>query len=233
MATGTGFEPVISAVTGQRVDHYTNRPLNVLGTGTPDPLPTFNGGDADNRSPSFDSVEGRDPAFESVAHLGIDQVGVLTHVDVHGIEHWTRHEEPHIRGSLPTMNAEQTARFWSRVDQSGGFDACWPWMKGKTREGYGMFKIGKRNYPAHRIAYMLVHGAPEPHLEIDHLCDNPPCCNPGPLHHRAVTHQQNLARSLVTTTCKYGHEGREYRKRCVICFSEKRRAKYAAQKASA
>lgn len=35
------------------------------------------------------------------------------------------------------------ARFWSKVDKSGGKNACWPWMAGSFPPGYGVFWYDK------------------------------------------------------------------------------------------
>lgn len=77
-------------------------------------------------------------------------------------------------------------RFWKYVDTSAGPNACWPWLAHCDRDGYGRFsyKSGKRG--AHVVAYELTNGplpdlvAGEP-VELMHLCDNPPCCNPAHL----------------------------------------------------
>lgn len=70
-------------------------------------------------------------------------------------------------------------RFWSRIDQSGGPDACWPFLVagGRLPKRYGLFKLRGRSIGAHRVAFFLTHGYwPEPYGL--HSCDNPPCCNP-------------------------------------------------------
>ena len=77
-------------------------------------------------------------------------------------------------------------RFWTKVDRSGGPDACWPWMGHRTRQGYGQVKILGKSTPAHRVAWELTNG-PIPlgdHFGTTcacHRCDNPPCCNPAHL----------------------------------------------------
>jgi hypothetical protein len=74
-------------------------------------------------------------------------------------------------------------RFWEKVDKRGP-DECWPWLDVPNAWGYGMFRIGKRKRPAHRLAYEFTHG-PIPSQAPDgrrmfacHKCDNPICCNP-------------------------------------------------------
>lgn len=81
-------------------------------------------------------------------------------------------------------NARLAARFWSHVDQSGGPDACWPWLGARNEDGYGL--VSKRTYGdqrAHRVALACKLGRPVLlGLYALHACDNPPCCNPAHLH---------------------------------------------------
>jgi hypothetical protein len=88
--------------------------------------------------------------------------------------------------SQPCANAarrdELPRRFWSRVDRSGGPDACWPWQGSFGTAGYGQFRLPDANISAHRMAYTLTYGpipADRPH--VLHTCDNRPCCNPAHL----------------------------------------------------
>lgn len=73
---------------------------------------------------------------------------------------------------------DSVARFWSKVDKSGGDDDCWPWRGTRNREHYGRVYCGKRRVAAHRIAYLLAIGPVPDGLFVCHACDNPPCCNP-------------------------------------------------------
>jgi hypothetical protein len=81
---------------------------------------------------------------------------------------------------LPAISAKVAARFWSKVDRSGGSDACWPWIAGRFSNGYGAFRVGGRPHAAHRVALVL-SGAELGGLAALHHCDNPPCCNPAHL----------------------------------------------------
>ncbi len=75
-------------------------------------------------------------------------------------------------------------RLWSKIDRSGGPDACWPWTTDSVfRNGYGQFTYmadGKCvHIQAHRMVWIFVNGPIEPpSLLALHTCDNPPCCNP-------------------------------------------------------
>ena len=85
----------------------------------------------------------------------------------------------------PAQTAEQFARrFWQRVDQSGGAEACWAWRGSCGPAGYGQVAwqgLPGRVATTHRIAWELTHGAIPADLWVLHRCDNPPCCNPAHL----------------------------------------------------
>lgn len=84
------------------------------------------------------------------------------------------------KGAAASITEEIVARFWSKVDTSGGPDACWPWKFGRDRDGYGKFQFGPRDgqvfFRAHRFALEVSSG--ETGVAVLHSCDNPPCCNP-------------------------------------------------------
>src|SRR5690606_29588626 len=76
-------------------------------------------------------------------------------------------------------------RFWSKVDQSGGPEACWPYLGGRDKDGYGRFAIGsrsdgsRRTVRAHRFAFEAAKSESVPGDKLlCHTCDNPACCNP-------------------------------------------------------
>lgn len=72
-------------------------------------------------------------------------------------------------------------RFWSKVDTSGGRDACWPWTGSRDTAGYGQFMLahGFRLERAHRLAWAFWNHRLLPADRIAcHHCDNPSCCNP-------------------------------------------------------
>lgn len=74
-------------------------------------------------------------------------------------------------------------RFWSKVDKSGGSDACWPWTAGTYKGGYGQFwcKETKQGRRAHAVALELHTGEVAGGRLACHTCDNPGCCNPAHL----------------------------------------------------
>lgn len=99
--------------------------------------------------------------------------------------------------ALPIPGRVDAANFWSKIDQANEGE-CWNWRAGKTKFGYGRFRIGDRLYSAHRIAYVLANG----HLPVGigyhgfvvmHACDNPACCNPA---HLSIGTNRDNARDM-------------------------------------
>lgn len=90
-------------------------------------------------------------------------------------------------------------RFWNQVDRSSA-DACWPWL-GHTAGSYGKYmqRVAgkKRNFTAHRVAYVLQRGQIPDGAVLDHLCRNRLCVNPG--HLEPVTQRENNARGRGVT----------------------------------
>lgn len=78
------------------------------------------------------------------------------------------------------------ARFWAKVDKSGGSDACWLWTASKNKHGYGHLKADGAMIRAHRIAWAITNGQ-IPHdgsyhgICVCHKCDVKLCCNPSHL----------------------------------------------------
>jgi hypothetical protein len=62
---------------------------------------------------------------------------------------------------------------------------------------------------SHRAVYLTLKGSIPDGMDLDHLCRNPPCCNPD--HLEPVTRRENLARApsiIYARTgerCKNGH----------------------------
>lgn len=96
------------------------------------------------------------------------------------------------------------------VDAATG---CWNWTASLfARTGYAQFRYSpQKNGRGHCWAYEHYVGPVPPGLQLDHLCRNKRCVNPG--HLEAVTAQENVLRSdnacglnARKTHCKHGHE---------------------------
>lgn len=142
------------------------------------------------------------------------------------------------------------ARLLSKVDDSGGPDACWPYTGAINSHGYGNFYLEGRYLGAHRAAWLLLVGPISEGLEVDHDCHNRSRCAGGPrcLHRRCVnwenhlqlaTHRDNdlagrgqSAKNVLKTHCPadheytsentYWHGGRRFCRKC-HAESERRR----------
>jgi hypothetical protein len=83
-------------------------------------------------------------------------------------------------------------KYWSRVDKSGGDDACWL-LWSRHREYLVLYpqqlKVNGR-WPYHyQVAYMIANGPIPTGLVVRHRCGRDACCNPR--HLTIGTHRQN------------------------------------------
>jgi len=84
-------------------------------------------------------------------------------------------------------------------------DDCWHFAGHHDKLGYGIIYGENNQYPAYRVMYEYMVGRIPDGLEIDHLCESPPCINPA--HLEPVTHRENTLRYYRRRThCKNGHE---------------------------
>jgi hypothetical protein len=140
------------------------------------------------------------------------------------------------------------ARFFAKVMKTD--DGCWLWMGFRWKSGYPRFwaddPIGvspKRDWRAHRWAYLRFRGPIPEGLQPDHLCRNPGCVNPW--HLEAVSARENTLRGNTVSgnnarkvVCLKGHSlGGENlymtpdgRRQCRVCGAE--RGKRAVERRS-
>lgn len=124
------------------------------------------------------------------------------------------------------IRTDPTRRFYASVSP-GADSGCWLWIGARDFKGYGVFYLNGKKQRAHRVSWRLAGGDVPAGMELDHLCRNRRCVNPG--HLDLVTHQENMRRSVRArfTTCPNGHEltaentrwqegGR--RRRCRTCY---------------
>lgn len=89
------------------------------------------------------------------------------------------------------MKQDLKKRFYAYVAQTYSNNDCWEW-KGACRDGrYGVFRIDRKVYYAHRVAAWLAGltanlNAPSRTAQyikdfVLHMCDNVKCCNPAHL----------------------------------------------------
>ena len=92
-------------------------------------------------------------------------------------------------------------------------ESCMEWPFYRMKGGYGRLWLGGKLYLVHVTAFEEWYGPVPDGLEIDHLCQNPPCYNP--FHLEAVTRSENVlrgrlpevnrARFALITECPQGH----------------------------
>lgn len=68
-------------------------------------------------------------------------------------------------------------RYESKVDRSGGPEACHPWAASVNQAGYGNFRADGKMQLAHRWAYSRFVAPLRDDEVVRHSCDNPPCQN--------------------------------------------------------
>jgi hypothetical protein len=130
---------------------------------------------------------------------------------------------------IPDLEPRDLVRFWMKVKKTGG---CWEWQSNKSHNGYGLFKIGKIDYRAHRVSLQLSGFILEPKMTIDHLCRNRACVNPE--HMEQTTQKENTLRGISfsaknaqKTHCpknhKYDRINSRCRRICSICENERKK----------
>jgi hypothetical protein len=103
-------------------------------------------------------------------------------------------------------------RFWSKVDRSGGPDACWPWRRAINESGYGVFwPLGL----AHRFAWEQEHGPIPEGAHVDHVCHNGTDCPGGPTcPHRRCCNVRHLEPTTPADNNDRSHNWNGHRTHC-------------------
>lgn len=102
-------------------------------------------------------------------------------------------------------------RFTKRIGNTTE-NGCWEWL-GSKNKAYGSFILYEKNYPTHRLAWLIWNGEITNGLHVLHKCDNPVCVNPE--HLFLGTHADNMRDMSLkgryakvkkkSNVCKKGH----------------------------
>ena len=79
------------------------------------------------------------------------------------------------------------ALFWRKVRMLEA--GCWDW-KGRLVNGYGVMKVGKRTYNAHRLSAQIAYGPCPAGAGVRHICNRRSCVRPS--HLRYGTQKENV-----------------------------------------
>lgn len=66
-------------------------------------------------------------------------------------------------------------RILGKVEKREG---CWIWQGNKSRDGYGVMMIGRKQFRAHRVSFETFVGTIPHGMFVCHKCDTPLCVNP-------------------------------------------------------
>ena len=96
--------------------------------------------------------------------------------------------------------------FWDFV-QRDSEDKCWKWLGATNELGYGIYKVGSRQFKAHRLTFEKHYGQrlPDDRL-VCHKCDTPSCVNPA--HLFLGSHEDNMRDMVRKGRSVYGEKNK-------------------------
>lgn len=101
---------------------------------------------------------------------------VLTDVKVEDLKRKGRFDPP-------KTEWQEHVYFWNKIEVLRDCSVCWEWKLNRDAKlPYGKTRWAGGQTTAHRVAYLMAYGSLSPVLDVMHICDNPPCCNPNHLH---------------------------------------------------
>lgn len=119
---------------------------------------------------------------------------------------WSSGQDVALSQRRPAVgDARQISKFWSRVDRSGGPDACWPWTGARHPKGYGLLPRRTAPWTAHALSLVLSVGPRPTGLQAAHACHNKLCCNPR--HLRWATQVENAQDNVRAGRHAHGERG--------------------------
>lgn len=97
--------------------------------------------------------------------------------------------------------------FFNKLPHGRGPDECWPWQGSIDTSGYARYGDGRYGTVyAHLLLWRVMRGDVPEGMEVDHVCFNRACMNPG--HHRLLTVAENRQHhdpARLATHCLKGH----------------------------
>jgi HNH endonuclease len=142
------------------------------------------------------------PACHSCA-LGLGLLDLRPPEQVYELLDWSAVDERHHRYCWDCA----VERFFAHVGEPDA-NGCRPWLKERTYEGYGRFRLwiaGKWRHPrAHRVMWSLHHGPILSKYVVDHTCENTWCV--ALEHLEPVTNAENLRRYYARKRARLARE---------------------------
>lgn len=87
---------------------------------------------------------------------------------------------------------------WTGPTSGSGYKATPETPKKGRGHGYGRMSLDGQTVAVHLVTWTHYHGFIPGKKQLDHLCENRPCCNPA--HLELVTHGRNQKRRAAAAT---------------------------------